>query len=135
MLSGLPLLRRRAGALRRAMREEGFGRVLAAAGPPIAIGTVSYSLGEDWSVVDALHFAVATPTTPSTADPELVLTRRWTKVFTVGYILVGIGILVEVVRRLGTAFVAVRSEHRAGRGGRGGAGTPSPRPRGCARAR
>ena len=35
------------------------------------------------------------------------------KLFTVFYILVGIGILVEIVRRLGFALVEVRREERA----------------------
>ena len=37
------------------------------------------------------------------------------KVFTVLYLLVGIGILVEIFRRLGMAFVAVRTEAPQGR--------------------
>ena len=32
------------------------------------------------------------------------------KVFTVFYLLIGIGILVEILRRLGIAFVAVRAQ-------------------------
>jgi hypothetical protein len=47
------------------------------------------------------------------ADPELVLEHRWMKVFTVFYLLIGIGILVEILRRLGAAFVAVRAEDKA----------------------
>jgi hypothetical protein len=47
------------------------------------------------------------------ADPELVLEHRWMKVFTVFYLLIGIGILVEILRRLGAAFVAVRAEDTA----------------------
>jgi hypothetical protein len=50
---------------------------------------------------------VATLTTTSVSDPDLVLENPWMKVFTVFYILIGIGILVEILRRLGTAFVAV----------------------------
>ena len=37
---------------------------------------------------------------------------RWLKLFTVFYQLVGIAILVEVLRRLGLAFVAVRARER-----------------------
>jgi hypothetical protein len=42
-----------------------------------------------------------------------VLTGRWLKVFTVLYQLIGIGILVEVLRRLGFAFVTTRTAERA----------------------
>ena len=53
------------------------------------------------------------PTT-SVSDPDLVLDDRWLKLFTVFYLLIGIGILVEVLRRLGASFVAVRAaEERA----------------------
>jgi hypothetical protein len=78
----------------------------------VCIGTVSYSVGEGWNVVDAFYFAVSTLTTTSVADPNLVLEDRWMKVFTVFYLLIGIGILVEVLRRLGLAFVAVRAEEQ-----------------------
>jgi hypothetical protein len=46
------------------------------------------------------------------SDPDLVLDDRWLKVFTVFYQLVGIGILVEILRRLGIAFIAVRAKER-----------------------
>jgi hypothetical protein len=55
---------------------------------------------------------VATLTTTSVADPDLVLDAGWIKVFTVLYQLVGIGILVEILRRLGVAFVRARTEPR-----------------------
>ncbi len=55
---------------------------------------------------------MATLTTTSVADPDLVLDDRWLKLFTVCYQLLGIGIAVEVVRRLGTAFVVVRARER-----------------------
>jgi hypothetical protein len=43
----------------------------------------------------------------------LVLQDGWLKLFTVLYLLVGIGILVEILRRLGRAFVEVRKQERA----------------------
>ncbi len=62
------------------------------------------ALGNGWNVVDSFYFAVATLTTSSVADPALVLEDGWMKLFTVFYILIGIGILVEIVRRFGMAF-------------------------------
>ena len=53
---------------------------------------------------------MATLTTSSILDPELTITDPWLKVFTAGYVLVGIGILVEVARRLGMGFIAARAE-------------------------
>jgi hypothetical protein len=60
--------------------------------------------------VDGLYVAVATLTTSSILDPELTIADGWLKVFTAGYVLVGIGILVEVARRLGMGFIAARAE-------------------------
>ena len=76
----------------------------------IIVGTLAYSLGNGWSAVDGLYVAVATLTTSSMLDPELTITDPWLKVFTAGYVLVGIGILVEVSRRLGMGFITARAE-------------------------
>ena len=112
MLSALMMVRRLAAALRVALREEDFGRILSAAVLLIIVGTMTFAFGNDWSVVDSLYFAVATLTTSSVLDPELTITDPWLKVFTVGYVLVGIGILVEIARRLGMGFIVARAEVR-----------------------
>ena len=75
-------------------------------------GTLAYALGEDWNVIDALYFSVSTLTTTSVSDPDLVLTDGWIKIFTILYQIIGIGILVEILRRLGLAFVAVQARER-----------------------
>lgn len=80
----------------------------------IALGTVAYAIGAGWSIVDAVYFSVSTLTTTSVADPSLTLESGWLKLFTVMYQLLGIGILVEILRRLATSFVAVRVEEDAG---------------------
>ena len=69
-----------------------------------------HALGEGWSIVDGFYVAVATLTTSSILDPKLTVTEPWLKVFTAFYVLVGIGILVEVARRLGMGFIASRDE-------------------------
>jgi uncharacterized membrane protein YkgB len=96
------MFRRFERALRYAMREQNFGALLGAALTLVVVGTLAYTLGEGWNVVDGFYFAVATLTTSSIADPELVITNSWMKVFTAFYVLVGIGILVEVARQLGS---------------------------------
>ncbi len=114
MVSAVLMLRRLARAVRYAAREEEFLPVLSAGVALIAIGTISYALGEDWNVIDALYFSVATLTTTSVADPDLVLDKGWMKIFTVFYVLLGIGILVEIIRRLAFGFVAVRAAAKTG---------------------
>ena len=91
----------------------GFRARLSAGGVLIEIGALTYTFGNGWKLVDGFYFAVATLTTSSIADSNLVLRDSWMKVFTVFYILIGIGILVEIVRRLGFAFVEVRREEKA----------------------
>ncbi len=110
MLSALLMMRRLAQALRVALRDEDFGRVLAAGFVLIVIGTLAYSLGAGWNLVDSLYVAVATLTTSSVLDPSLTITDPWLKIFTAGYVLVGIGILVEIARRLGMGFITARAE-------------------------
>jgi hypothetical protein len=110
MISALLMMRRLAAALRVALRDEDFGRVLSAGLLLIIIGTITYSLSSGWRVVDGLYVAVATLTTSSILDPKLTITDPWLKVFTAGYVLVGIGILVEIARRLGMGFIAARAE-------------------------
>lgn len=108
------MLRRLVAALRIALREEDFARILAAALTLITIGTVTFTLSSDgWSVADGFYVAVATLTTSSILNPELTITDPWLEIFTAAYVLVGIGILVEVARRLGMAFIAARAEIEA----------------------
>jgi hypothetical protein len=109
MLSAIIMFRRVVAVVQHAVREEDFLNVLSAGIFLTVSGTLAYALGAGWNVVDAFYFAMATLTTTSVADPDLVLDDRWLKVFTVLYQLIGIGILVEILRRLGTAFVVVRA--------------------------
>ena len=111
-VSALSMLRHLRRAFGHAVREQGFLSVAATALILILIGTVVYTVGEGWGVIDGFYFAVATLTTSSIADPSLVLTDPWLKIFTAFYVLIGIGILVEVIRRLGFGFVAVLHEDR-----------------------
>jgi hypothetical protein len=104
--AALLLMRRMVRALRYAARDEGFLPVLASGLLLVATGAVAYGVGEGWSAIDALYFATTTLTTTGSADPHLVLSSGALKLFTVFYQLIGIGILVELMRRLGVSFVA-----------------------------
>jgi hypothetical protein len=110
MLSVGRMFGRMLGAIKFAAKEESFAAVFAAAISLVVTGTIVYSLGEGWSVVDGFYFAVCTLTTSSIADPSLTLTNGWLKTFTAFYVLTGIGILVEVARQLGVGFVKLRQE-------------------------
>ena len=77
MLSAFLMLRRLAAALRVALREEDFERVLSAGAALIVVGTITFTLSNGWSVVDGFYVAVATLTTSSILDPKLTITDPW----------------------------------------------------------
>jgi hypothetical protein len=110
MLSALLMLKRVSAAFRYAVREEDFLNVFFAGLFLAFLGTLTYSVSQDWNPVDAVYFSVSTLTTTSVSDPDLVLQDGWLKIFTILYPLIGIGILVEILRRLGLSFVEVRRQ-------------------------
>jgi Ion channel len=114
------MLRRMIGAIKHAAKEETFAAVVGAAIVLVLVGTVTYTLGEGWNVIDGFYFAVCTLTTSSIADPNLTLTHEALKIFTALYVLTGIGILVELARQLGVGFVKMNEEKRATRHARVG---------------
>ena len=101
------------GAIKHAAKEESFAAVVGAAIVLVAVGTVTYTLGEGWNVADGFYFAVCTLTTSSIADPDLTLTSEALEVFTAFYVLTGIGILVELARQLGVGYIRMREEQAA----------------------
>ena len=107
------MYQRFAKALKVAVRDEGFVQILGTGLLLVIVGTLTYTTSQDWSLVDGFYFAVATLTTSSIADPDLVVKGGPIKIFTVFYVLVGIGILVEIVRQLGFAYVEVRRAEKA----------------------
>ena len=68
----------------------------------LALGTIVYHYVEDWSWVDALYFSTVAVTTVGFGD--LAPTTDGSKLFTVVYILTGIGII--------TAYLKARLENR-----------------------
>ena len=107
------MIRRFRRAVKIAAREEGFVAILGAGVFLVVPGTLVYTLSQDRSLVDGFYFAVATLTTSSIADPKLTITGAPTKIFTVFYIVVGIGILVELARQLGFAFIELKRQDHA----------------------
>ncbi len=68
----------------------------------LTTGTIGYHFLEDWSWVDSLYFSVVAVTTVGFGD--ITPSTDPSKLFTVGYILVGIGII--------TTFLNARLEQR-----------------------
>ena len=76
-------------------------------------GTVFYSLVEGWSVTDSIYFCAMTLATVGFGD--LVPETTFAKLFTVVYVLVGIGLLVAFFSALAARTLALQTELRAAR--------------------
>ena len=95
----------------RAVARDPEGKVLLlSAATMVAVGTVAYHVLEGWSFLDSLYFSVVTLATVGFGD--LTPTTELAKLFTVGYITVGIGIVAAFASEL-TKF---RRAERLGEG-------------------
>lgn len=95
----------------RSMLGEPEGKVLAASAvTALAIGTVVYMVLEGWSALDSLYFSVVTLATVGFGD--LHPTTDLAKLFTIVYILTGLGILAGFVSELAKVR---QSRHTTGR--------------------
>jgi hypothetical protein len=73
-------------------------------------GTVFYWRFEGWTVIDSLYFSVITLTTVGYGD--LAPTTTLTKVFTMVYVLIGLGILVAFLSAVAGHAVEARMERQ-----------------------
>jgi voltage-gated potassium channel len=77
------------------------------------VGTVFYTVAQGWSVIDALYFSTTTLATVGFGD--FVPTHWYSKLFTVLYILGGVGILVAFFTELTRRTVELGGERRGRR--------------------
>jgi hypothetical protein len=78
------------------------------AGVLILSGTIFYWRTEGWSVVEAFYFSVITLTTVGYGD--LTPTTPGTQIFTVVYVLIGIGVLVALLTSVAQAYIKQKAE-------------------------
>ncbi len=98
----------------RELAREPEGKVLlGSAVTVIAVGTIAYHILEGWPFVDSLYFSVVTLATVGYGD--LHPTTDAAKLFTIGYILMGIGILAGFASELTKHRQAARVERRGHR--------------------
>jgi voltage-gated potassium channel len=85
-----------------------FRKLLFAAGLLLFVGTAAYNRIEGWSVVDSLYVSVITLTTVGYGDftPETTLG----KLFTVFYVISGVGVILAFINALGERRVARRAK-------------------------
>ncbi len=77
------------------LKDENYRNLLFTTMIILGIGTVVYHFVESWSWIDSLYFCVVTLTTIGFGDfsPKTDLG----KIFTIGYILLGIGIILSFI--------------------------------------
>ena len=89
--------------LRRALREPEARGALRSAGLLLLTGVIFYMLVEHWSFVDALYFSVTTLTTVGFGNPAP--STDLGKLFTVFFVLSGVGMFLAVINAVGKAAV------------------------------
>ena len=98
MVSLLLVLLTFARRLRHALHDPEFRSIALMALALLAVGTVFYTNVEGWSPLDALYFSVITLATVGYGD--LVPRTAAGKIFTMVYLLLGIGVIVVFADRL-----------------------------------
>ncbi|MBN1573206.1 MAG: two pore domain potassium channel family protein [Deltaproteobacteria bacterium] len=74
-------------------------------------GTGFYHKAEGWKFIDSLYFSVVTLTTIGYGD--LAPTKPISKIFTIIYIFIGIGILIMFIDKVARTTIAAKEEKRA----------------------
>jgi voltage-gated potassium channel len=78
------------------------------AGALILTGTIFYWHFEDWTIIEALYFSVVTLTTVGFGD--FTPTTPGTQIFTIVYILTGIGVLVALLTSVAQQYIRQKAE-------------------------
>lgn len=110
----LLLLRELARAIAAVWRDPETRALPLVAGGLVLVGTIFYWYFEDWTVVEALYFSVVTLTTIGYGD--LAPTSSGSQIFTIVYILIGLGVFVALLTSVAQQFLRQKGEGRgAGR--------------------
>ncbi|HVQ57669.1 MAG TPA: potassium channel family protein [Solirubrobacterales bacterium] len=79
----------------------------------VLTGTLFYWRFEDWTIVEALYFSVVTLTTVGYGDLHPTTTE--TEIFTIFYILTGIGVFVALLASVAQQYIEQKSERTSAR--------------------
>jgi voltage-gated potassium channel len=101
-------------ALRSLRHDRQFRALAFLAAVALTTGTVFYSVVEGWRVVDSLYFSAATLTTVGYGDFSPQTDAG--KLFTVVYVLVGVGVMLAFITRVAAQAVQSRVERHEPRG-------------------
>jgi len=83
------------------------------AGALIVSGTIFYWRVEDWTVIQSLYFSVVTLTTVGFGD--FTPTTPGAQIFTIFYILTGIGVFVALLASVAQQYIAQKTESPSAR--------------------
>lgn len=118
MIAFFTTLRNLVVALRRGFADPQFRALGFLVAVLLVSGTFFYWRVEGWTVIDSLYFSVITLTTVGYGDLSPSTTAS--KIFTVVYVLIGLGILVSFLSAVAGHAVDARIERRARRRPDGG---------------
>jgi voltage-gated potassium channel len=79
----------------------------------VLTGTLFYWRFEDWTIIESLYFSVVTLTTVGYGD--LHPTTAGTQIFTIFYILTGIGVFVALLASVAQQYIAQKGERHSAR--------------------
>ena len=120
MISLLLIFKRFWTVVRLGWDDREFRGLCTVLGSWLALGTIIYSIYEEWSVVDSLYFCVMTLTTIGYGD--LSPTGELMRLYTVFYAVLGIGFFVAFNARIVQIALDSRRNDDAATGGPGDAG-------------
>jgi voltage-gated potassium channel len=98
-------LRRAVGAV---MRDPETKALPLVAGALLLTGTIFFWRTEDWTIIQALYFSVVTLTTVGYGD--LHPTSAGTQIFTIIYILTGLGVFVALLASVAEKYIEQKSD-------------------------
>ncbi|HEX6710896.1 MAG TPA: potassium channel family protein [Rubrobacter sp.] len=108
MISFVTILIRFYRAVRRSWRDPEFRGLAGLVVVTLLAGTLFYSNTEGWSLLDSLYFSVVTLTTIGYGD--LSPSTAASKIFTIFYIFVGLGIILAFVNAVAERAMERRSK-------------------------
>ena len=108
MLSLLLAFRGLARAVTAVWRDPETKALPVVAGALVITGTIVYWRFEDWTIIQALYFSVVTLTTVGYGD--LHPTHPGTQIFTIIYILTGLGVFVALLAALAQQYIKQKAE-------------------------